>query len=175
MRKIIEVNIEKCMGCHSCEFACAIAHSTSKDMSEVVRDGEKPGNRISVESYGRKAVPLNCKHCEEPSCVLACPTGAVHRNSEGAPVLFDRDRCIGCRMCVAACPFGVITMAPDGKGVLKCDLCIDRLAKGQEPACVTACPTHALEFKEEEYSVKDKRRKLAAQMIAAQEAGENER
>ena len=169
MAKIIEVTIEKCMGCHSCEFACAVAHSTTKDMNAVVIDGERPGNRISVEAFGVNAVPINCRHCEEPACVMACPTGAVYRENKNDPVLVDVERCIGCRMCVQACPFGVITMSPNGKGVLKCDLCIERLAEGQEPACVEACPTHALAFIEEEASSKLKRQKVAEQMVTAQQ------
>lgn len=170
MAKIVEVNIERCMGCHSCEMACAVAHSRSKDLMMLVRDGERPGHRVSVEAYGINAVPVHCRHCEEPSCVLACPTGAVHRDREGEPVVVDQERCIGCRMCVAACPFGVITMSADGKSVLKCDLCIERLAQGMEPACVTACPTHALTFVEEGEAVKAKRRRVAEQMVAAKDA-----
>lgn len=168
MAKVIVVNIEKCLGCKSCELACAIAHSSTKKLDSIIRDGEKPGYRISVESYGRRAVPVNCKHCEEAACVMACPTGAVHREADGEPVIVDNERCIGCSMCVQACPFGVITLNREGKGVLKCDLCVERLAKGQDPACVNACPTRALVFVEEEESTREKRIKTAKLMVTAQ-------
>ena len=167
MRKVIFIDIEKCMGCKSCEFACAVEHSKTKDMYAIIRAGEKPGSRITVESYGRKAIPVNCNHCEEAACLLACPTGAIYRKEEGGPVLVDHTRCIGCHMCVQACPFGVITVRADGKGVLKCDLCIERLAEGREPACIAACPTHALVFLEEEEANRKKRRKTARQMAKA--------
>jgi len=170
-RKIITIDIDRCMGCKSCEFACAVAHSESKDMFIMIKGGEKPGHRISVESYGRKAIPLNCQHCEEPACVMACPTGSVHRKTEGGPVLVNTEYCIGCHMCVQACPFGVITVREDGKGVVKCDLCIERLEAGQEPACVNACPTKALIFIEEEDSNRSKRMKFAKTLVIAQETG----
>jgi carbon-monoxide dehydrogenase iron sulfur subunit len=173
MARVIEVEIEKCMACKACEFACAVEHSTSKDMQKIVKEGEKPGYRISVEAYGRNAVPVNCKHCEEAACIMACPTGAVHRDGKDDPVLVDDERCIGCRMCVMACPFGVITVKSDGKGVLKCDLCVERLAHGEDPACVNACPTSALKLVEEAQSNRAKRKKLAEQMVSAQQ--ENKR
>ncbi len=169
MAKIIVVDVEKCMGCHCCEMACAAAHSTTEDVSELVQKGEKPGYRINVEAYGDKAVPVHCQHCQDPACVRACPTGAVYRKGDSEPVLVDNKRCIGCRMCVQACPFGVITVDGQGKGVLKCDLCIERLAQGQEPACVHACPTNALRFVDEHEANRDKRRKTAGQMVRAQQ------
>jgi len=101
--------------------------------------------------------------------MMVCPTGAIHREGENEPVLFDHTRCIGCKMCVQACPFGMITMRLDGKGVLKCDLCVERLAKGQEPACVVACPTGALVFGDEEQLAQMKRRKTAGRMVSALE------
>ena len=102
--------------------------------------------------------------------MLACPTGALYRDGESGPVLVAKERCIGCKMCVQACPFGVIVMGPDGKGVLKCDQCVERLSKGQDPACVEACPTKALVFADEQEASREKRRKTAAQMVAAQQA-----
>jgi formate dehydrogenase iron-sulfur subunit len=87
-------------------------------------------------------------------------------------VLFDKERCIGCGMCVQACPFGVITMSSESKGVLKCDLCIERLAQGMEPACVSSCPTHALVFEEDKKSAQAKRQLVAEKMAAATDAGE---
>ena len=164
------VDLSRCMGCHSCEIACAVAHSQTKELFLVVRSGENPGYRVNVESYGRHAVPVHCQQCEEAACVLACPTGALQREAEGEPVLADQERCIGCGMCVQACPFGVIALSPDGKGVLKCDLCVERLAEGRLPACVAACPTHALTFGEAEEANRTKRRETAARMVLAQEA-----
>jgi carbon-monoxide dehydrogenase iron sulfur subunit len=105
---------------------------------------------------------------------LACPTGAVKRNAEGKPVLVEDERCIGCSMCVQACPFGVIALRPDGKIAFKCDLCISRLADGLEPACVSSCPTKALMLQDDELSNKDKRKAAVQKLAEAQEAGAEE-
>ncbi len=171
-RRYISVDVDKCMGCHTCELACAMAHGSTDDLSVLIRSGEKPGYRIYVESYQATSIPVPCNHCEEAACVLACPTGACHRESEGAPVLVDNDKCIGCRMCVQACPFGMISVHPLGSGVVKCDLCIRRLAQGEDPACVSSCPTKALSFAEEEEVNRSKRLKVAERMAAAKETEE---
>ena len=167
MKKMLVVNVEKCLGCKSCELACAVAHSSMKELNSLVGSEERPGYRVHVEAYERMAVPVHCNHCDDAPCVSACPTGAIHREEEEGPVLLDIMRCIGCKMCVQACPFGVITMRLDGKGVLKCDLCVERLAEGQEPACVTACPTNSLVFGDEEQVNRSKRRKTAERMVSA--------
>ena len=169
MEKRLTVHIERCVGCHTCEFVCAIAHSDSKNPETIIMSGERPGYRVFVESYANRAIPVHCSHCEKAACMLACPTHAIHREEEGGPVLFDVARCIGCRMCVHACPFGVLTVNSRGKGVLKCDLCVERLAEGLEPACVAACPTKAVTFETEEDSTRTRRRKSAAMVLAAQE------
>ena len=168
MKGMIILNVEKCLGCKSCELACAIAHSSTKDLNSLASSPEKPGYRIHVEAYEHKSVPVHCNHCDDAPCMMACPTGAIHREGENEPVLFNQARCIGCKMCVQACPFGVITMRLDGKGVLKCDLCIERLAEDQEPACVEACPTNALVFGSEEQVNRAKRIKAAERLVLAQ-------
>jgi len=194
MSKKITVKIERCMGCHTCELVCAVAHSSfaqgadaaggrpgkaTADPALAAPDivvalaaaGEKPGYRIHVEHYGPKAIPLSCQHCEEAACVLACPTGAVRRLAPGKPVLLEEPRCIGCSMCVQACPFGVMAMRPNGKVAFKCDLCITRLARGLQPACVSSCPTRALSLEEEAASNKDKRQAAVERLAMAAAAG----
>jgi carbon-monoxide dehydrogenase iron sulfur subunit len=187
MSKKITVSIERCLGCHTCELACAVAHSKAvPELKQGGADpalaaptlaialaaaGERPGYRIHVEHYGPKAIPLSCQHCEEPACELACPTGAVRRLAPGKPVLMDEARCIGCSMCVQACPFGVMAMRSNGKAAFKCDLCVQRLAKGLEPACMSSCPTRALRLDEGERENKDKRQAAVQRMAAAQAAG----
>ena len=146
----------------------------TKDLNKAIENGERPGYRVVLETYGPKAVPLHCNHCEEAACLLACPTGAISRRGAGEPVLADDKRCIGCGMCVQACPFGVISLRVGGKGVVKCDLCVERVAKGQEPACVAACPTHALVFDTVDGSSKAKRKEAARKVAKAQEAKSRE-
>lgn len=165
MSKVMIVNVERCVGCHSCELACALAHTKAGDLAKAIQNGEKPGIRIAVEVYGNKPVPLHCHHCEVAACMMVCPSGAIHRKGEREPVLVDQDKCIGCKMCVQACPFGMMTINTSGKGVLKCDLCIHRLEQGMNPACVTACPTKAVLYVEDSAVSKEKRKQIARCLV----------
>ena len=172
MSKHITVALEKCMGCHTCELACAIAHSESGNIEIMAIRGEKPGYRLNVETFKGYPVPVNCQHCDDPACVHACPTDAVSRLADGKPVLVDEARCIGCSMCVQACPFGMMTMKENGRSAMKCDLCVRRLAVGDQPACVASCPTSALFYEEEETQNKAKRIQAAERLVSAQEKAE---
>ena len=96
MKKKIYIDVKRCLGCRSCEIACAVAHSSTGELQSAIYSGEKPGHRIKVEDYGHHAVPVHCNHCEEAPCILACPTGAIHREEDEGPVLIDASRCIGC-------------------------------------------------------------------------------
>jgi carbon-monoxide dehydrogenase iron sulfur subunit len=177
MSSHITVNIARCVGCHTCELSCAMAHSKSQDIEAMMLAAERPGYRIHVEPYGPRSVPLSCQHCEEAACALACPTGAVKRLADGKPVLVDEGRCIGCGMCVQACPFGVMAMRPGGKVAFKCDLCIARLAKGLEPACVSSCPTGALRVERVEAGEsanREKRQSAVRRLVEAELAGTRE-
>lgn len=166
-RMAVVVDPSVCQGCHSCELECAVAHSAAKSVYGAALAGERPGFRIHVESYEGKGVPVNCRHCEVAACMIACPTNAIYRNGPDEPVLIEDRRCIGCLMCVHACPFGVISVRLEHKGVMKCDLCIERLDEGLEPACVVACPTRALAYAEDEESNRSKRQRAAQRLMAA--------
>ena len=170
----ISVNVDTCVGCHTCELACAVAHSKSKDLITAVLQGERPGHRIFVEAFRSQAVPVPCNHCEEAACILACPTGAAHRKTEGGPVFIDSEHCIGCGMCVQACPFGVAAVSTVTKTAYKCDLCIERLAAGEPPACVASCPTRSLSFGTGYVLTKNKREKAAEMMATAAAGGKKE-
>jgi len=167
MDKTIIVNIERCLGCKSCELACALAHSKSKVLEEALAESPKPKRRVSVEVAGEFAVPIQCRHCEDAPCITVCPTDAIHRREDNGPVLIEQNKCVGCKFCLAACPFGVIDVSRDGKAVSKCDLCIERTEIGQEPACVSSCPTGALEFGELTEVLMERRRAAARQVAAS--------
>ncbi|MHC4240075.1 MAG: 4Fe-4S dicluster domain-containing protein [Planctomycetota bacterium] len=170
MSKNIAVNIEKCLACRSCEIACALVHSESKVLEEAVNESPRPQRRVTVESAEGFA---QCRHCEDAPCITVCPTGAIHRHQASDPVLIDKGKCIGCRFCLMVCPFGVIDVTRDGKAVVKCDLCIERTKAGQEPACVAACPTGALELADERELAADKRKRTARGLaIATQQDNE---
>ena len=168
MRKVIAADIGKCYACLSCVVECSFR-----------RAGAAPGDALTAENFckascdvqavGAQPVPLTCNHCEDAPCVTVCPTGAMHRDADDGPVLLELERCIGCKACIVACPFGMVRMMPDGSAVIKCDLCADRTAKGLEPACVAACPSGALQLKELDDVVIEARQRAAKAQLAVDE------
>lgn len=166
MNKMIYVEPGLCLSCKGCELACAVAHSESKDLYTALYEEPAPRSRVQVEGFEGRSIPLQCRHCEDAPCVKICPTGAINRLSPGSPVLITHDKCIGCKWCLMVCPFGMIRLQDGGVGVVKCDLCIERLAQGKEPACVSGCPTGALQFLSEEEIARKKREVTAGELIA---------
>jgi Fe-S-cluster-containing dehydrogenase component len=121
-----------CMGCHACEIACKQEHGLGVG-PRLVRVMEKTPF----------FVPVYCHHCTKAPCIEACPVEAITRNRKGI-VLIDREVCIGCRECLEACPFGAMQFDTDAETAVKCDLCTDRLAANQAPACFSVCPTRCI-------------------------------
>jgi len=135
--KAILIDITKCIGCRSCEAACKQLHGFPQD-SEA---GLSPTAFTIVEEHGDRFVRRMCMNCLDPACASACLVGAL-KKAEPGPVTYDSSKCIGCRYCLVACPFNVpryqwSKLAPF---VTKCDMCYARQAKGEQPACVEACP-----------------------------------
>lgn len=146
MRRQLFIFTEKCVGCKSCELACAVAHSLSKDLWLAIAEHPRSEARIRIEAARGAPAPLYCRHCKDAPCIQICPTGAMSRLEPLAPVLCQSELCTGCGLCVPVCPFEVLRLDREGKVIVKCDLCAERLQDGHDPACVTACPTHAIRF-----------------------------
>lgn len=162
--KEIFVRIDRCQGCHSCEIACAVEHSKSKNLFAAISEHPAPRRRLWVEMVAPDhKVPVVCRHCEDAPCMHACIAGAIRRTSDGV-VLTDADKCIGCWTCVMVCPYGVIGRHLESHKSYRCDRCPDQ----SEPACVSACPVKALEYRTAEQFSEDARRVAAAAMVAAE-------
>ena len=154
--KEIFVNMEKCLGCKSCELACAVEHSRTRHLFTALSERPLPRKRVFVEQGEGKKVPLQCRHCREAPCVDACISGALRWDSQLNLVVHNRERCVGCWMCIMVCPFGVIGREKESRVAIKCDRCPER----DEPACVEACPTGTLLFAALEEVEKLKRGKV---------------
>ena len=172
-RKIV-LDVNKCMGCLSCELACAAAHSGSKNLADAIAEQPRQKARVHVESAGGKSVPMQCRHCEEAPCTMVCPKGAIKRTSPDGPVLLDAELCTGCKFCMFACPFGVIEVPNEGKALIKCDLCMERTESGEPLACVEACPTDALAFLELDDKLRERRRKFTEKVAADSARGDTQ-
>ena len=160
MKKMLVVFTEKCLGCRSCELACAVEHSGSGDLIKALEEDPLPQYRVRVETAAGLTIPLQCRHCEDAPCVAVCPTRALEKPDPDSPVILKEELCIGCKWCILVCPFGVIKIRRDGKGIIKCDFCQRRMEEGKQPACVEACPTGALTFVEIEKIGKQKRKEF---------------
>ncbi len=158
-RKALLVSPELCIGCRGCQTACKNwnqlpGESTKNsgsyqnppdinaDAYNIIRFSEVPSETNPVRWL---FVSRRCMHCGDAGCMKICPApGALFRTKEGA-VAFDKNKCIGCKLCVAGCPFDVPRYDRENK-VSKCTLCADRIAEGLQPACTKTCPTGALRF-----------------------------
>lgn len=158
----------RCIGCQSCEFACAESNQLPepKDMPEVglIRKMDET-RRTVVNSYntsqGEVYVKRQCMHCNEPACAAACLTSAMHKTKEG-PIIWREDKCMGCRYCMVSCPFDIPKFeyhSPNPK-IVKCDMCFDRQQEGKIPACVEACPAEALVFGTRRELIKEARKRI---------------
>jgi formate dehydrogenase iron-sulfur subunit len=149
------VDTARCVGCRSCELACAESHNMSiPDISDTSAfDKNRPTsekqwtvvNRCKTDK-GEIFVKKQCMHCNQPGCVSACLVKAMEKRENGA-VTWD-DNCMGCRFCMVSCPFDIPKFEYDSAvpKIQKCSLCWERLQKGEKPACVDACPGEALSF-----------------------------
>ena len=132
----------RCVQCHACEMACKALHRVERGVRWRRVVGIWRGTFPAVAS---RSVSFSCLHCGNPPCVAACPQGAIRKRPEDGIVVVDQGKCFGCHLCLMACPFGVPQFGADGK-MQKCDLCVDLVAQGKEPACVATCPAGALRF-----------------------------
>lgn len=158
MARELLIDFEKCLGCRSCQLACATAHSRAGSLIGAVLGGEKPLSRIFVNQLEEKKIPLNCRHCEEAACVDACISGAMRLTGDGVVTNEGGEApCTGCWMCVMVCQYGVIRGDRDKKRAVKCDrACLD---PSGNPACVSSCPTGALKFETVDHHSSGKRYK----------------
>jgi len=137
-------DIDKCIGCRTCEMQCKINKGISPEprLCKVVGIGPKWVDKLPRASY----VFMNCFHCENPLCVAVCPTGAMQKREKDGIVFIEKNRCIGCKLCLHVCPWGAPQWNPETGKVIKCDLCKDRIDVGLLPDCVDACPMGCLSF-----------------------------
>lgn len=152
---------ERCVGCKSCELACAVAHSSSQTLLGAINESPLPVKRIYAGIWEGRKYALNCRHCEYPLCMQVCPTGALSKESGTGIVAHNTELCIGCGMCQVSCPFGIISHPAYSKTIVKCDRCPGR----ELPACVEACHTQALLFADNSEYMQARRSATARQML----------
>ena len=144
-RNAMLIDLTLCVGCGSCQSAC-------KEANHLPDNEEKTLSATAytaVEEYDGVFVRRMCQHCEDPTCASVCPVGAFTKTAEG-PVLYDENKCIGCRYCMQACPFQVprYEWSSITPRVQKCKFCYERVKEGLPTACSEACPTGATQFGE---------------------------
>lgn len=142
-RYAMVTDLRRCVACHACTAACNGEWDVPPGHARTrVRPTPASGK---LPKLVKSVYVAQCNHCDRPSCVPACPTGATYQGEDGV-VHVNRDVCIGCGFCVEACPYGARYLNPEIKKVDKCDFCSSRTARGLEPACVKTCTAHAKTF-----------------------------
>lgn len=136
-RYCLVVDLDRCIGCHACEVACKNENGVAlgEYWNRVIQVGPH-GTFPDLEQYW---LPVQCQQCEDAPCVHVCPTGASYRDPETNMVLVDKEKCIGCKYCMMACPYGVRSWNAAERAVEKCTLCGQLTSVGEQPACVAAC------------------------------------
>jgi len=172
------IDTVRCTGCRGCQVACkqqnhhdaeeteffgGPGYQNPADLSKdtwclVTYNEVQVGGRFEWV-FGKR----QCMHCNSPGCVAACPVGALEKLEDG-PVIYHKDKCIGCRYCMLACPFVVPRFEFDSPNpyISKCNMCFERLEDGGTPACAKACPTGAITFGDRDDLIKEAKRRIAS-------------
>jgi Fe-S-cluster-containing dehydrogenase component len=172
------IDLDTCVGCHACATSCkewnagGIAGPLTDEQPygkapqgvwfnrvhsyELAEEPARPATPSAAGAAAQPAMtlhfPRSCLHCDTPACVTVCPTGASYKRAEDGIVLVDEDKCIGCKLCSWACPYGAREYSAVEGVMKKCTLCVDRIYNDKldeadrQPACVQACPTRARHF-----------------------------
>ncbi len=173
----------RCIGCRACSVACKVWNNLRADLgAKGTVDGGIPGKAVlsdktftfmrfrEVEDEAAQGglrwafVKIQCMHCEHPACETACIVGALRKNEETGAVTYNRGKCIGCRYCMVACPFGIPCYEWDRPSpwIKKCTFCADRQeGSDREPACVHSCVTDALVFGDRDELIAEAHRRIA--------------
>lgn len=175
--KGVLVDITKCIGCESCVVACRLYNGLEPDQkirgkTKQNEDTELAPDRWTVvQSYRvdkdgdkvRRFVKKQCFHCLDPACASACFAKALQKTAEG-PVVYNEKLCVGCRYCMIACPFDILRFewGKPFPRVLKCQMCLARVADNQMPACVSVCPTGALTFGDRDKIVEEAKKRQSS-------------
>jgi carbon-monoxide dehydrogenase iron sulfur subunit len=154
MAKMLMIHADKCTGCRNCELACSMSHEGSFRLQAT---------RVHVYTWEREgfSVPMMCQNCHDAPCITVCTPHAMTRDAATGVVNLDHDKCIGCKMCVQACPFGNAVWDELTSKVLKCDTC------SADPECAKACPTAALEWVDDTIATRGRKRALASKIKEA--------
>jgi sulfite dehydrogenase (quinone) subunit SoeB len=158
------IDLDTCVGCHACAVSCKEWNGGGEAgrLPDYDKYGTQPDgvwlNRVHSYETGAEGcsrtvnLPRSCLHCEDALCVTVCPTGASYKRAEDGIVLVDPEKCIGCKLCAWACPYGARELDEDAGVMRKCTLCVDRIYDEslpeleREPACVASCPARARHF-----------------------------
>jgi Fe-S-cluster-containing hydrogenase component 2 len=148
------IHPDKCTGCQNCSLACGFQHEAQF---------RPTATRVHVYSWEQEgfSVPVMCQQCDDAPCMAVCPTAALTRARGTTLVAYDRSKCILCRMCTIACPFGCAVYDGVSQSILKCDTCAGN------PACVRSCPSGALEYADENIATRARKKAFASKLKAA--------
>lgn len=165
--KAILCDVNRCTACEKCVQACTESNNLPAELPAERAHSDHLSSRrfvslveVGPDAFARKS----CLHCLEPACVDACLVGAIRKTPEG-PVVYDADKCIGCRYCMLACPLSIPRYEWDKRlpFMAKCTMCSERVQEGEQPMCVEACPNGALSFGDRDTLLATAHRRIEAE------------
>lgn len=159
-KKALLIDLTLCVGCNACQAACKEVNKLSDNEEKTL----SPTAYTALDEYDGVFVRRMCQHCDDPTCASVCPVAAITKMPEG-PVVYDEEKCLGCRYCIQACPFQVprYEWSSTTPRMQKCVMCHERLAQGLPTACSEACPTGATKFGDRDELIKEAYERMNAE------------